>query len=671
MATITKYIGTAVIDLDGEGREWEGTITLPSGKTWDFTKLRTSAGTGPHHDYASKAAAEAVTWALQYKEEREREDSGEEVDPEDLPEWAPSLEFMQELEEAVESSRFFAGRDDTYQVRDRANYPEPDERQAIGVLGDVNFIEHGGMIVWDNGDMTWVEEPYDSGYLVTTYEVSNDKIGNDYVDVLEEISSSLAPATSAEDLHSEGNSDDPVKRAWVWYFILGHSGISSFSDADEQYTIEEAEHRFSEVDRQVDQYRKHGGNVPAEQRRVSTLRTGVREFVRQLFDFYRNTLLGVRVQEALRGDDGIVVSMQDWIYERASDELLKKVAARIKWIMRPNALGEGKDDPVRPHPPEEQARLLIEMLFKEMPEGTWTDQEKKDVRDEMVELADAGAQAARLRQTPFTSPERVVAHELEREDTREPSDAAPDLGTHLRVFRIEEEEQQEQKKPSLKFMRNRISARLTDQGMPEELAWLYAHELPDQEVEEQYFIAGFRQGRRDVDLDEHDPQDVPVRPDTEDFYEDLKRRFELLEKNPKGGKKDSWSEKALLARVKKVHAETAKGDCFRFAAKAVQRLGGVLVHGQVTDPKTGRTFPHAWVEIGLYVLDESNFLPKDMFYKLASAVEEARFAPDDVPVMMLREKHWGPWVRQERVTMKRERTPRPYVGRRERARKKT
>jgi hypothetical protein len=94
------------------------------------------------------------------------------------------------------------------------------------------------------------------------------------------------------------------------------------------------------------------------------------------------------------------------------------------------------------------------------------------------------------------------------------------------------------------------------------------------------------------------------------------------------------------------------GDCYLAAGKlAMDNEDYVLVHGMVSGrgELAGKRFGHAWVEDGDTVLDYSNGnnlrIPKEVYYAIGNIKDEdcIKYTSTDACVMMLKEKHWGPW----------------------------
>jgi 5'(3')-deoxyribonucleotidase len=106
--------------------------------------------------------------------------------------------------------------------------------------------------------------------------------------------------------------------------------------------------------------------------------------------------------------------------------------------------------------------------------------------------------------------------------------------------------------------------------------------------------------------------------------------------------------------------EAGAGDCFMVAGRAMMDLteeqeiyGMKMVHAYVygQGELKGRRFPHAWVEQGDVVLDNSNgnsiVMRKEKYYPLGGIVEEsgayATYEKEKTMINMLKHSNWGPW----------------------------
>lgn len=103
---------------------------------------------------------------------------------------------------------------------------------------------------------------------------------------------------------------------------------------------------------------------------------------------------------------------------------------------------------------------------------------------------------------------------------------------------------------------------------------------------------------------------------------------------------------ALLREFKEL------GDCYVAAGKlAMDNEDYILVHGMPAGrgELSGKRFGHAWVEDGDNVLDYSNGkklkIQKIVYYAIGNINEEdcIKYTSTEACVMMLRERHWGPW----------------------------
>jgi len=88
-----------------------------------------------------------------------------------------------------------------------------------------------------------------------------------------------------------------------------------------------------------------------------------------------------------------------------------------------------------------------------------------------------------------------------------------------------------------------------------------------------------------------------------------------------------------------------KGDCFANANKCVQAYpDATVVHGTVRFA-SGKRGPHAWLETNGDVIDPTAGarLDRQSYYEAVEAKPEARYSQVEALLLMLREKHHGPW----------------------------
>lgn len=95
---------------------------------------------------------------------------------------------------------------------------------------------------------------------------------------------------------------------------------------------------------------------------------------------------------------------------------------------------------------------------------------------------------------------------------------------------------------------------------------------------------------------------------------------------------------------------TAAGTCYQDAARyVIKEDQGELVHG--TAISLGRRIGHAWVELPSgYIWEPSSgeYLTKERFQDLVDPIEERRYTPEEVAIMTLKTKHFGPWAEEDK-----------------------
>jgi hypothetical protein len=124
-------------------------------------------------------------------------------------------------------------------------------RGAVAVIGDVNYLEHGGMIVFADGTLDWIEPGENEDDPIHVYRLMADRVpvpsmewfGKDLTRV-----ASYADASVA-DLAAALNSDDVRTRASAYYDLVGYHGAMNFDESPLELTPSEARKRYRSVDR--------------------------------------------------------------------------------------------------------------------------------------------------------------------------------------------------------------------------------------------------------------------------------------------------------------------------------------------------------------------------------------------------------------------------------------
>ena len=100
----------------------------------------------------------------------------------------------------------------------------------------------------------------------------------------------------------------------------------------------------------------------------------------------------------------------------------------------------------------------------------------------------------------------------------------------------------------------------------------------------------------------------------------------------------------------------ACGDCYRWAFKYTMYEDSeyTLVHANVTDMWSGKTYPHAWAENGTTVKDwqtmeagSSKYAgkgwPQEDFYELFKPSDITKYKQENAAKLAAQSKHFGPW----------------------------
>jgi len=125
-------------------------------------------------------------------------------------------------------------------------------RRPIAVLGDSDYVAHGGMVVYDNGDGDYVDPWTDGEHeQVDVYGVLLDKVEEPsrewFGDRLAQAAKSVDMPVA--DLAAALNSDDVVRRASAYAVLIGYFGAIEFDHEPVHLTPAAAERRFRAVDR--------------------------------------------------------------------------------------------------------------------------------------------------------------------------------------------------------------------------------------------------------------------------------------------------------------------------------------------------------------------------------------------------------------------------------------
>jgi len=116
--------------------------------------------------------------------------------------------------------------------------------KPIGIIGDVNPIEHWGGIVYETSygpQLLYFQESEDTVY------VHNVTIEDDvWADVNWADINEIAQYTgvSTEELREAGSSSNPLARAQVYEAIASYNGWSNFDDQPETMTVKQAERKY-------------------------------------------------------------------------------------------------------------------------------------------------------------------------------------------------------------------------------------------------------------------------------------------------------------------------------------------------------------------------------------------------------------------------------------------
>jgi hypothetical protein len=138
----------------------------------------------------------------------------------------------------------------SYRLNARSN----PSRQAVGILGDVNYLEYGGAVVYADGSVDLIEpDPDDEEGPVTVYRFDADRLDHAqaerewFGDDLEKVARTVG--TTKANILRRLASANVVERATAYLDVISYFGPDEFDSDPLVFSAAEAEKRYEGIDR--------------------------------------------------------------------------------------------------------------------------------------------------------------------------------------------------------------------------------------------------------------------------------------------------------------------------------------------------------------------------------------------------------------------------------------
>lgn len=126
--------------------------------------------------------------------------------------------------------------------------------RAIGVIGDVNYLEYDGMVVYDDGsaDLVLAGATGDD-QSITVYRFDLDQIARVKKEWFGKNLAAVAQTVGRPqaDLKAALASDNLMLRASAYYDLIGYYGPDEFDQYPLRITLAQAEKRYAQVDKEL------------------------------------------------------------------------------------------------------------------------------------------------------------------------------------------------------------------------------------------------------------------------------------------------------------------------------------------------------------------------------------------------------------------------------------
>lgn len=132
------------------------------------------------------------------------------------------------------------------------------EAKAVYLIGDVNYLEHGGMIVFEDGSAEIVNPGEEEGEVVTIHRLQLERVAQPsrewYGNKLSAVARSVD--VPVHELVAGLQSENLEDRAESYHDLLLYWGSTEFDQHPITLTTEEAEKRYADVDEQLGEARR-------------------------------------------------------------------------------------------------------------------------------------------------------------------------------------------------------------------------------------------------------------------------------------------------------------------------------------------------------------------------------------------------------------------------------
>jgi hypothetical protein len=132
--------------------------------------------------------------------------------------------------------------------------PNVAKRKAVGLIGDVNYLEYGGMLIFDDETAELIEvDEEDENAPVVIYRFDLDRVADPasewFGDDLKRVAATVG--TTAAQLAAQLASADLGERASAYRDLVSYFGPHEFDSDPLSLSPQEAEERYRSVDRQL------------------------------------------------------------------------------------------------------------------------------------------------------------------------------------------------------------------------------------------------------------------------------------------------------------------------------------------------------------------------------------------------------------------------------------
>lgn len=126
--------------------------------------------------------------------------------------------------------------------------------RALGVIGDVNYLDYGGLVVFDDGTGDYVvPDENDEDAPIVVYRINLEQLEDPASEWFGDDLGKLASFTGRPkvEIINELKSANPLARASAYYDLLHYYSAENFDSTPLKISKEEAEHRYAKADKEL------------------------------------------------------------------------------------------------------------------------------------------------------------------------------------------------------------------------------------------------------------------------------------------------------------------------------------------------------------------------------------------------------------------------------------